>query len=132
MQARDIMSKNVVTIGEDRPLSEAGNLLLKHHITGLPVVNAKGGLVGIISERDLLLRHELIEHVVDVMTRDVITVGESTSLTAIVEILLENQIKRVPVLRGERPVGIVSRSDALRGQIAEATASSETQSVTRG
>jgi CBS domain-containing protein len=121
MQARDIMSSNVVTVREDTLLAEAALQLTQHDISGLPVVNAEGALVGIFTERDVMLAHDLIRNVVDIMTRDVITVEESTSLTEITDILLEHRIKRVPVVRGDRLVGMVSRSDVIRGRLAQET-----------
>jgi CBS domain-containing protein len=85
----------------------------------MPVVDSEDTVVGIITERDVLLRHELIPFVSDVMTPNVITVEESTPLIDIADILLAHSIKRVPVLREGRVVGIVSRSDVIRGQLSE-------------
>ena len=122
MQAEDIMSVDVITVREDTPISEAAHLLVEHQVSGLPVVNSEHAVKGIITERDVLLRHELIEYVGDIMTSSVITVEASTSLSDIGQLLLEHGIKRVPVMRGERLVGVVSRTDVIRGQLAEDTA----------
>lgn len=122
MQAKDIMSVDVITVREDTPISEAARLLVEHEVSGLPVVDSERAVRGIITERDVLLRHELIQYVGDTMTSSVITVEEWTSLSDIGQLLLEHGIKRVPVMRGERLVGVVSRTDVIRGQLAEDTA----------
>ena len=119
MQAEDIMSVDVITVCEDTPISEAAHLLVEHQVSGLPVVDSERAVRGIITERDVLLRHELIQYVGDIMTSSVITVEASTSLSDIGQLLLEHGIKRVPVMRGERLVGVVSRTDVIRGQLAE-------------
>jgi len=119
MQARDIMSSNVVTVREDTLLAEAALQLTQHDISGLPVVNAEGAVVGIFTERDVMLAHDLICSVADIMTRNVISVEESASLTRITEVLLNHGIKRVPVVRGDRLVGMVSRSDVILGRLAQ-------------
>ncbi len=118
MKAENIMSVKVVTVREETPITDAARLLVKLQISGLPVVDPQGSIQGIITERDVLLQHELIRCVGDIMTIDVITVEESTSLEELAQILLQHNIKRVPVLRGGRLVGIVSRTDVIRGQLA--------------
>ncbi len=119
MQAHEVMTRAVVAVRDDRAISDAAQLLVEHGISGMPVVDSEDTVVGIITERDVLLRHELIRFVSDVMTPNVITVEESTPLVDIVDILLAHSIKRVPVLREGRLVGIVSRSDVIRCQLSE-------------
>jgi CBS domain-containing protein len=119
MQAHEVMTRAVVAVRDDRAISDAAQLLVEHGISGMPVVDSEDTVVGIITERDVLLRHELIRFVSDVMTPNVITVEESTPLVDIVDILLAHSIKRVPVLREGRLVGIVSRSDVIRSQLSE-------------
>ena len=119
MQAHEVMTRAVVAVRDDRAISDAAQLLVEHGISGMPVVDSEDTVVGIITERDVLLRHELIRFVSDVMTPTVLTVEESTPLVDIVDILLTHSIKRVPVLREGRVVGIVSRSDVIRGQLSE-------------
>lgn len=145
MRARDIMTVNVATVSPEMPVAEIARLLLSRHISGVPVVDAGGRLLGIISEGDLMFRAETgtehhrswwrgllttaqeaaVEYVRehgtragDVMTRDLITVGEDTPAADIAELFAERRIKRVPVLRDGRLVGIVSRADLLRGFLA--------------
>ncbi len=142
MKAKDIMTTPVVTIAPDTTVREIAELLLERRISGVPVVEG-GRLVGLVSEGDLLHRHELgtdrerparswwlrlisgesapaayvkshAAHARDIMTRDVISVAEDTPLAEIATVLETHRIKRVPVLRGERLVGIVSRANLVQ------------------
>jgi CBS domain-containing protein len=150
MRAGQIMSPQVITVGADVPIVEAVNTMLQHHISGLPVVDPAGKLIGIISEGDFVRRaeigtqrkrgrwltflagaervaadfvHERGRNVGEIMTPDPLTVTEDTPLDQIARIMQSHNVKRLPVLRGDRLVGIVSRSDflsalaALGGQV---------------
>jgi CBS domain-containing protein len=141
MKASDIMVPDVITVGPDTSIQEVAEILLAKRISGLPVLNQKGHLVGIVSEGDLLRREEsgtehtrswwlkllmgretlaaefVKEHarrVRDVMTRDVLTVSPDTEATEIASILERNRIKRVPVVKDGRLVGIVSRANLVQ------------------
>ncbi len=141
MFASDIMTGEVKTISPDATIEEAIGLLLSARVSGLPVVDSEGRLVGVVSEGDFLHRAELgaarrrsrwiefllgpgeiaesyvLSHgrkVQEVMTRDVATVAESAALTEIVELMDKRKVKRVPVVSGDRLVGIITRSDLLR------------------
>ena len=141
MQARDVMTKPVIWITPKAKLGEAIDLMLKSRLSGLPVVDAGGQLVGMLSEGDLLRRAELgtarqrprwIETflipgrsaadyvqthgrlVEEVMTPDPICVDADTSLDEIVSLMERKRIKRVPVLSSGALVGIVTRADLLR------------------
>jgi CBS domain-containing protein len=140
MQASDIMTQEVVTVRRDTPLDDVVHLMLAHRISGLPVMDNER-LVGILSENDLLRRPEiaterprhhwlqLFSHsenaaadyvrthgltAGEVMTTDVVSVTETTGVEEIAELMESCGIKRVPVLREGRLVGIVSRADMLR------------------
>lgn len=142
MLAKDVMTRRVVTVGPGTPVPEVARLLLDRRISAVPVVDAGGRLLGIVSEGDLIRRPEVggarrqswwlsllggggsdpAEYVrshggqaADVMTRDVVTVSEDTPVGDIARILEERRIKRVPVVRRGKVVGIVSRADLLRG-----------------
>jgi CBS domain-containing protein len=141
MQAKDIMTVNVVTATEDLPVHEVVGLLLKHRISAVPVVDAGRHVVGIISEGDLLrpegqsrtaaerpwwleavFSGEAVEYekasgrtAASVMTRDVFTVDDDTPLNEIAGLLERHHIKRVPVLRDGKLAGIVSRANLLHG-----------------
>ena len=140
MRANQIMTQHVITIGADAPIADAVDAMLRHHVSGLPVVAADGDLVGIISEGDFIRRAEIgtqrkpgrwlsflvgtdraaadFVHahgrkVGEIMTTDPLTISEDTPLDEIVEIMESNNVKRLPVMRGNRLVGIVTRSDFL-------------------
>ena len=140
MNANDIMTRSVVTISPDTMLADAAALLAQHRISGLPVVE-KDRVVGLVSERDLLQHRELgarspkqpwwasmflerpdpLEYVKahavraqDVMTSPVVSVAEDTAAAKIAALLDKHRIRRVPVLREKRLVGIVTRADLVR------------------
>lgn len=141
MQARDVMTRDVATVEAGATIKEAIEIMLRRNVSAVPVVNAEGRPVGIVSEGDLLRRHELgtekhpswwlqmlhsqedlareyakshSNQVDDVMTRDVVSVSEDTGLGEIAELLERNSFKRVPVVNAGNLVGIVSRADLVR------------------
>lgn len=131
MLVREVMTSPVITVTEDTPVRRAIRVLHENDITAAPVVDAAGALVGVVSEMDLL-RGEFEpdprawarpvrcaagpppRRVADVMTREVVTVTENTDATVLVGLMVSKRIKSLPVLRGDRVVGIVSRRDLLR------------------
>ena len=144
MNAAQVMTHRPVTAGPTMSVRDVAKLLLKHGISAVPVVDASGALLGIVSEGDLVRRRhinrddraswwlqmlaegedlapEFLAYVrsgdrllQDLMTREVVTVEEETLLPEIARLLEEHRIKRVPVLRQGRVVGIVSRADLVR------------------
>lgn len=117
MIARDIMTTNVITVGEDLKILEVCKVLTEKRVSGVPVVSKEGKLLGVVTERDLLLHNPLVTSVKDIMTKQVVTVTEDTPAEEISRLLLAHSIKRVPVIRGEKIVGIVSRLDILKGRV---------------
>lgn len=117
MTAKDVMTTNVITVGEDLKILEVCKVLTEKRISGVPVMNKEGKLIGIATERDLLLHNPLVTSIKDIMSKEVITVNEDTPVEEISRSLLTHSVKRVPVMRGEKVVGIVSRLDILRGRI---------------
>lgn len=117
MIARDIMTTNVITVGEDLKILEVCKVLTEKRISGVPVVSKEGKLVGVVTERDLLLHNPLVTSVKDIMTKEVVTVTEDIPAEEISRLLLTHSVKRVPVIRGEKIVGIVSRLDILKGRV---------------
>lgn len=142
MLAKDIMTTDVVTIAPDLGVEKIAQLLMSCGISGVPVVDADGNLVGVVSEGDLLRRSEggterqrawwlkLLSNpeerarefvkthghkAEDVMTRKVVTVTEDTPVNEIARILERQHIKRVPVIKNGKIVGIVSRANLLQG-----------------
>ncbi len=141
MKARDIMSTKVVTVSPSTSVRVIAGLMVEKHVSGLPVLNDNGTLVGMVSEGDLLRRPEIgtqkhrrrwvsffsgvdsqareftKSHALragDVMTKQVIHVSEETPLGDVVGLMEKHNIKRLPVLSDGKLVGIVSRADLLR------------------
>jgi CBS domain-containing protein len=141
MRAHQIMTRPVITVMPDATILEAANIMLRWHVSGLPVVDAAGKLVGIVSEGDFIRRSEIgtqrkrgrwlkfllgagatatdyvQEHgrnVSDVMTRDPLSITENATLEEIVASMETNGVKRLPVMRGDKIVGIVSRANLLQ------------------
>lgn len=141
MRARDIMTTAVITVSDKATVDEAVKKMLDHHVSALPVVDGNGELVGLISEGDLMRRlqdkgrqrrswwlelfgglegsaQDFIKarshRVSDVMTRDVISVTEDTPVSEIARTLEKRHIKRVPVLRDGKVVGVVSRANLIQ------------------
>jgi len=144
MRAIDVMTTDVITVDPDMTVQAFATLLAERGISGAPVVNADGRLVGIISEGDLLHRAEIgtarrhrvrrrswwLDHfaselardyvkshartVKEIMTRDVVTVTEDTELAEVASLLEAKRVKRVPVMREGKVVGIISRANIVR------------------
>ena len=161
MKARDVMVRDVITIGPRDSVAHAANLIAQNDVSALPVIDDHGRLVGLISEGDLMNREEIgteIHHpwwieavtpgatlaaefakshgkrVEEVMSENVITATEDTSLADIAALLERNRIKRIPILRNGELVGIVSRSNlvqALASNGAASTASLDSNRVIR-
>ena len=140
MQVKDVMTRNVIFVGPDEPVLEAARLMLQNRISGLPVVDREGELVGIVTEGDFLRRSELgtrrrrpkwLEFIVgpgrladeyvhasgrkteEIMTHDPFFTTENAPLETVVEVMQRHQVKRLPVMRGGRIVGIVSRANLM-------------------
>jgi len=147
MKAENVMTRDVISIAPDATILQAARLMLQHHISGLPVVDKDGNLVGVLSEGDFLRRHETrteykrsrwleflmgpgriaaeYSHshgskVSEVMTTNVQTVTNDTALEDIVELMERKRIKRVPVLCGGQLVGIVTRSNLMHAMVSMA------------
>jgi len=147
MKAEDVMTRDVISIAPDATVLQAARLMLQHHISGLPVVDKDGKLVGVLSEGDFLRRRETrTEHkrsrwleflmgpgriaaeyshshgskVAEVMTTEVQSVDELTALEDIVDLMERKRIKRVPVVCGGQLVGIVTRSNLMHAMVSMA------------
>ena len=144
MRAMDVMTTDVITVEADTTVQVLATLLAERGISGAPVVDADGKVIGIVSEGDLLHRAEIgtarrhrvrrrswwLDHfaadlareyikshgrtVKEIMTRDVVTVTEDTDLADVAALLEAKRIKRVPVMRDSKIVGIISRANIVR------------------
>ncbi len=112
MHARDIMTHEVISISPQASLQDAARLLSDYHISGAPVLDDERRMVGIVTQADIIGKAG--ETVADIMTSRVVSVSEMASVDEVAQILTSNRFKRVPVLRGERVVGVVSRADVVR------------------
>jgi CBS domain-containing protein len=161
MQVRDVMTRNVISVKADEPIVKAARLMLQNRISGLPVVDASGKLVGIVTEGDFLRRGEIgtqrrrpkwLEFLVgpgrladeyvhaagrkvgEIMTPDPYCVSEDDALETVVELMERRRVKRLPVMRGGQMVGIISRANlmhALASLAREAPAPAGDDSATR-
>lgn len=141
MRAHQIMTRKVITTGTAASIVDAANIMLENHVSGLPVIDETGKLVGIVSQGDFIRRaeigtqrkrgrwlkfilgpgtaasdfvHERGRKVGEVMTPDPCTVTEDATLEDIVQRMEHNNVKRLPVMRGDQLVGIVTRSNLLQ------------------
>jgi CBS domain-containing protein/mono/diheme cytochrome c family protein len=139
MQVKDVMTPNVICIDANEPVLKAARLMLQNRISGLPVIDKDGELVGIVTEGDFLRRSELgtqrqrpkwLEFILgpgrpkeythsagrkveEIMTPDPRTIGEDETLEAVVDTMERHHVKRLPVTRGGRVVGIISRANLM-------------------
>ncbi len=114
MIARDIMTRTVATIRPEASAQEAAQLLDQKRISGAPVVDAGGNIIGIITEADIISKVDREGlRVADIMSHEIIAVGEETPVNEIAALLTERKIKRVPVVCDGKLVGIVSRADIV-------------------
>jgi len=119
LEAKDIMTKNVVCIKKDIPVVDAIRLMAKNNITGIPVVEDDGILVGILSEQDVLRLFHTYEDekdrtVNDFMTQPAVHFEEEEPLLDVCYCLRDNSIRRVPVTSRGKVVCVISRSDIIR------------------
>jgi CBS domain-containing protein len=141
MIVTDFMTRQVITVAPDDTILQAAKLMLRHRVSGLPVINSACHVIGIVSEHDLLRRHGnddgteglhwlqvMIEQaarpgavhefhdrkVVDVMTPNVVSVSEMSSLDHASRLIGDLNIKRLPVVRDGKLVGIIARADLVR------------------
>ncbi|MBF0453869.1 MAG: CBS domain-containing protein [Magnetococcales bacterium] len=146
MEAKDIMTRDVISVSSDMPVLDLARLMTKKGIRGVPVIDNKV-LLGIVTEGDLIdrvkkihlptvitildtvipiagehqyqedLRKSAARTVGDIMTTELVVVEEGTSLSEVATALSEDHVDLLPVLRGEKVVGIISKRDVIRGMV---------------
>lgn len=144
MKAKDIMVRDVITVHQNDSIESVARILVSHNISGVPVVNDAGNLVGMVTEGDLLYKevnprlpdyvnvlgaiifyngveqfHDDFKKLIagrarEIMSDEVITVSEDTELQEVAQIMVENGIKRVPVVKDQKMIGIISRCDMIK------------------
>ena len=121
LKAKDVMSKNITTIHPDGTLADAIQVLVCKEISGMPVVDAKETMVGIITEKDILnfafsgnLQNTTVGAV---MTKDVVSFTPETDVNTIALVIGQNKFRRVPIVENKKVVGIVSRRDIIRAAL---------------
>lgn len=147
MLAKDIMVTDVVSVRPDTSVVDAAKLLIEKNISGVPVVNEHNGLIGIVSDADLIVRDsnlhipaylnilgsviylenpKILEDEVrkaaavkvsDLMTTEVITVEEDTSVEEVATLMVEKKINRIPVLKNGKLIGLISRGDVVKSLV---------------
>jgi CBS domain-containing protein len=149
MNVADAMSRGLISIGADAPVEEALRLMLDHHISGLPVLDAGGALAGMLTEGDFLRRAELgtdrrhprwLEFLLgpgliageytrahgrkvgEIMSQPAVTIDAQAPLATAVELMERHRFKRLPVTADGRVVGLLSRADLLRAYLAAVSA----------
>jgi len=143
MKARDIMTRDVVTVKPDTTIEDTVKLMIAHHISGLPVLNDAGEMVGVVSEKDLILKEKgfpfsvmkvpslidrmvNLEHFVeeitlarkriaaDVMTTEIISAHPDDSIGHIAWQMVQKKHNRIPIIDNGKLVGIITRADIIR------------------
>lgn len=148
MLAKDIMIKDVITVRPDEKVEKVAQMLVENKISGIPVVDENHHVLGIVSEKDLIIRASELKvpfyltlfdsiiflenpirfnnnlkkytalHVKDAMTTKVIAVEEDAPVSEVVDIMQKNEINRVPVVRHGKLIGIITRNDILKSLVA--------------
>jgi len=118
LKARDVMTREVVTTSPGVTLTEAIKVLIEKKISGMPVVNNSGEMIGIISEKDILnfafdgnLQNTKVE---EVMTKNVISFPPDADINSIILAIASHHFRRVPIVEAGKVVGIISRRDIIR------------------
>jgi CBS domain-containing protein len=111
MQAKDIMTRDVITVDPSMTVKSLAMTLIKNQISGAPVAGKGGKIVGVVSEADIVGKKG--KDVKSIMSTKVISVAEDTPVEEIARLMTTHKIKRLPVMRGAEVVGVVSRADIV-------------------
>lgn len=147
MLAKDVMTKDVIAVKSNTKVEEVANLLVENKISGIPVVDDNNRVVGVVTEKDLIVKatelrvpfyltlfdsiiflenpirfnNDLKKYtatiVADAMTTNVAVVEEDTPISSVVDIMQKKRVNRVPVVRNEKLVGIITRNDILKSLV---------------
>lgn len=111
MVAKNIMTKDVVTVSPTITVKNLAKILIENQVSGAPVVDKNGKILGVVSEADIVAKKG--KQVKAIMSKKVLTVSEETAVEEIAKLMTTHKVKRLPVMRGDKLVGIVSRADIV-------------------
>jgi len=111
MLAKDIMTTDVITVSPNTTIKNLAMTLIKNQISGAPVSAKNGKIVGVVSEADIVAKKG--KDVKAIMSKKIISVGEEATVEEIAQLMTTHRIKRVPVMRDNTVVGIISRADIV-------------------
>jgi CBS domain-containing protein len=111
MFAKDIMTRDVITVSPTATIKNLAMTLIKNQISGAPVAGRNGKIIGVVSEADIVAKKG--KDVKTIMSKNIISVTEETAVEDIAKLMTTHRIRRLPVMRGSEVVGIVSRADIV-------------------
>lgn len=111
MTAKDIMTRDIITVSPTMSVKNLAMTLIKNQISGAPVSSRNGSIVGVVSEADIVAKKG--KDVRSIMSKKIISVKEETPVEEIAQLMTTHNIKRLPVMRADKVVGIVSRADIV-------------------
>ena len=120
MRVKDCMSKEIVWATRDNTICDVVKLMNEHHIGCIPICDEKQSVIGIVTDRDIILRGIACDKnakqtkINDIMTTDVIRTSKDTDVNWVVDIMAQNQIRRVPVVENEKLVGMITLGDLAK------------------
>ena len=111
MIAKDMMTKEIITVSPTMSIKKLAMTLVKNQISGAPVIDRNGKIIGVVSEADIIGKKG--KDVKAIMSKKVISVTENTPVEEIARLMTAHKITRLPVMRGDKVIGIVSRADIV-------------------
>jgi len=111
MIARDFMTRDIITVNPSTKVKNLAMILIKNQISGAPVVNKNGKILGIVSEADIIAKRG--KDAQAIMSKKIISVRQDASLEEIAQLMMTHAIKRLPVMDGGKIIGIISRADIV-------------------
>ena len=111
MVAKDVMTRDIITVSPSTKIKDLAMILIKNQISGAPVADKNGNILGIVSEADIVAKRG--KDAKAIMSKKVVSVRQDTSVEEIAQLMMTHAIKRVPVTDGGKIIGIVSRADIV-------------------
>lgn len=111
MVAKDVMTRDIITVSPSTKVKDLAMILIKNQISGAPVIDKDGNILGIVSEADIVAKRG--KDVKTIMSKKAVRVRQDASLEEIAQLMMTHAIKRLPVMEGNKIIGIVSRADIV-------------------